>query len=251
MAPSGMLPRNLEGFQPSPHVSGGLLRTLVERVFNGAMAEVVSDTARRIRDAAVIRFGTDGFSVGLRAIAADAGVTAGLIIHHFGSKDGLRSACDEHIRDLLWEHKRSATTSRFLSAPAPGEIAELAPALRYMMRSFQAGGEFARSMMDRLVEDTEGYLAEGVDAGMFRPSGSPASRARYLAYQAVGGMLVWHLLHAAPEQPDFAAEVATYMEAMTPGSLELFAQGLLVDRTMLDDYLMYVPDPPVEGGALA
>ena len=202
------------------------MRYPVERMFNRAMAEVVSDTARRIRDAAVLRFGADGFGVGLRAIAADAGVTAGLIIHHFGSKDGLRSACDDHVRDLLWEHKRSATTSHFLSAPAPEEIAELTPALRYMMRSFQAGGEFARSMMDRLVEDTEGYLADGVEAGMFRPSGASASRARYLAYQAVGGMLVWHLLHTDPERPDFAAEVATMgYDARVAGAVRPGAPG--------------------------
>ena len=46
----------------------------------------------RIRNAALLRFARDGFGVGLRTIAADAGVTAGLIAHHFGSKDGLRRA---------------------------------------------------------------------------------------------------------------------------------------------------------------
>ena len=40
--------------------------------------------AARIRNAALRRFARDGFGVGLRAIAADAGVTAGLITHHFG-----------------------------------------------------------------------------------------------------------------------------------------------------------------------
>jgi hypothetical protein len=29
----------------------------------------------------------------------------------------------------------------------------------------------------------------------------------------------------------------------------LFAQGLLADRSMLDDYLLYVPDPPPEVAA--
>ncbi|GIF74622.1 hypothetical protein Asi02nite_41400 [Asanoa siamensis] len=34
------------------------------------------------------------------------------------------------------------------------------------------------------------------------------------------------------------------MREITAPELELLAQGLLVDRSMLDDYLMYVPDPP-------
>jgi len=46
--------------------------------------------AARIRDAAIERFGEQGFSVGLRPIAEAAGVSAALVIHHFGSKDGLR-----------------------------------------------------------------------------------------------------------------------------------------------------------------
>ncbi|CAM3846793.1 TetR family transcriptional regulator [Tsukamurella ocularis] len=208
------------------------------------MSEAASATAQRIRDAAVYRFGADGFGVGLRAIAGDAGVTAGLIIHHFGSKDGLRRACDEQVLELLWSHERTQARTSAITDFGAEEIAELSPALQYMMRSFQSGGNFARSMMERLVADTEGYLERGVADGMFTPSAVPASRARFLTYQAVGGMLVWHLLHADPERPDFADEVATYMQALTPGALELFTHGLLVDRTMLDDYLMYVPDPP-------
>ena len=59
-------------------------------------------TARaRIRDAAVARFGRDGFGVGVRAIAADAGVSAALVIHHFGSKDGLRAECDAFVLDAV------------------------------------------------------------------------------------------------------------------------------------------------------
>ena len=66
-------------------------------------------TARaRIRDSAIVYFGRHGFqSATVRAIAADAGVSPALVIHHFGSKDGLREACDA-VRhrpiDELTEH---------------------------------------------------------------------------------------------------------------------------------------------------
>ncbi|WP_018215757.1 hypothetical protein [Salinispora vitiensis] len=36
---------------------------------------------------------------------------------------------------------------------------------------------------------------------------------------------------------------------ITAPVLERFTQGLHVDRSMLDDYLMYVPDPPAAGDA--
>ena len=55
----------------------------------------------RIRDAAIDQLGQHGFSVGLRAIAEAAGVSAALVIHHFGSKDGLRKACDDYIAEEI------------------------------------------------------------------------------------------------------------------------------------------------------
>src|SRR5690606_20135242 len=46
-------------------------------------------TAARIRDAAIVEFAAHGFTKStVRAIAESAGVSPGLVIHHFGSKDG-------------------------------------------------------------------------------------------------------------------------------------------------------------------
>ena len=55
-------------------------------------------TARaRIRDAAIDLFAERGFGQAtVRDIAQAAGVSSGLLRHHFGSKDGLREACDEY-----------------------------------------------------------------------------------------------------------------------------------------------------------
>ena len=56
-------------------------------------------TARaRIRDAAIRRFARDGVAAtSLKAIAADAGVSPPLVVHHFGSKAGLREAVAERM----------------------------------------------------------------------------------------------------------------------------------------------------------
>jgi AcrR family transcriptional regulator len=55
-------------------------------------------TARaRLRNAAIEVFAAQGFSAGVRDIAAHAGVSAGLITHHFGSKENLRHECDLEV----------------------------------------------------------------------------------------------------------------------------------------------------------
>jgi AcrR family transcriptional regulator len=52
----------------------------------------------RIREAALERFAADGVaSTSLRTVARTAGVSPGLIVHHFGSKEGLCRAVDEAV----------------------------------------------------------------------------------------------------------------------------------------------------------
>ena len=52
----------------------------------------------RIRNAGLHQFATSGFAgTPMRAIAAEAGVTIGLISHHFGSKEGLKEAVESWI----------------------------------------------------------------------------------------------------------------------------------------------------------
>ncbi|WP_026875677.1 TetR/AcrR family transcriptional regulator [Jiangella gansuensis] len=209
------------------------------------------DTVERIRDAAIMRFGRDGFGVGLRAIAADAGVTAGLVVHHFGSKDGLRRACDDHVLAFIRAEKTKAATSGTASMLLAqlAEIDRFAPMLRYLLRSLQSGGTMAAELVEHMMADAQEYLAAGVEAGVFRPSRDPEARTRYLAYQNIGGMLLWASMHLDEYQEDFAAAFRHYLEELTLPALELFSHGLFVDRSMLDNYLMYVPDPPSDGDA--
>src|SRR6195952_2112254 len=113
--------------------------------------------AARIRDAAIEQFGEHGFSVGLRAIAAAAGVSAGLVIHHFGSKEGLRLACDDFIAENIRETKTESLQS---SDPATwfaqlAEIEEFAPQMAYLVRSMQTGGDLAKTMWRTMIGNAE------------------------------------------------------------------------------------------------
>ena len=66
---------------------------------SAARAETDPDdlTARaRIRNAALRLFAQCGVErTSIRAIAREAGVSSGLVQHHFGTKGALRAACDE------------------------------------------------------------------------------------------------------------------------------------------------------------
>lgn len=69
----------------------------------------------RIRNAALELFaalGEEGTS--MRRIAADAGVTVGLIVHHFGTKDRLREVVELHVVEQFAEAIASVPTD---SAP--------------------------------------------------------------------------------------------------------------------------------------
>lgn len=66
-------------------------------------------------DAAIVAFAAQGFDVSLRAIAARAGFTTGLVRHHFGSKEALRAECDATV---LERYRRMKEDSLEASPPA-------------------------------------------------------------------------------------------------------------------------------------
>ena len=72
----------------------------------------------------------------LELIAERAEVSPALVVHHFGSKDGLRAACDEHLLTFVQAEKSAALTSGSL----PGMSAYLArnpqvrPMYAYLVR---------------------------------------------------------------------------------------------------------------------
>ncbi|UXA05651.1 TetR family transcriptional regulator [Mycobacterium sp. SMC-2] len=193
--------------------------------------------AARIRDAAIEQFGEHGFSVGLRAIAEAAGVSAALVIHHFGSKEGLRKACDDFIAEEIRDTKSEALTS---NDPATwfaqmAEIESYAPIMAYLVRSMQTGGELANMLWRRMIDNAEEYLEEGVRAGTIKASRDPVARARYLGITGGGGFLLYLQMHETPT--DIRAVLRDYAREMVLPALEIYTEGLMVDRTMYDAFL--------------
>ena len=188
----------------------------------------------RIRDAAIEQWGQHGFRTGLRAIADAAGVSAALVIHHFGSKDGLRKACDDHVLELIRTSKSEALQSADPAAwfDQLAAIETFASLMAYLVRSLQSGGELARTLWQRMIDNAEQYMEDAVRAGTIKPSHDPHARARFLAMIGGGGFLLYLQLHDNPT--DIAAVLRDYREDMVLPTLELYTQGLLTDSTMYD-----------------
>jgi AcrR family transcriptional regulator len=197
-------------------------------------------TAARIRDTAIEVFGEHGFQVGVRKIAAAAGVSPGLVNHHFGSKDGLRAACDDRVLQLIRDEKVKAITASSMKAGMLESLAELesyAPLVAYMVRSLQAGGPMAESLFEHMVADAEGYLEQAVQAGTIKPSRDPAARARYLMMLNVGAtMLYMQMRQHRDEKIDYRKAIRELSDELTPPALEFYTQGLLTDPTILDTF---------------
>ena len=191
----------------------------------------------RIRDAAIEQFGQHGFNVGLRAIGEAAGVSAALVIHHFGSKEGLRKACDdyiaEEIRSAKSESLRSADPGTWFAQMA--EIESYAPMMAYLVRSMQSGSELAKTFWQRMLDNAEEYLEEGVRAGTLKSSRDPKARAKYLGLTSGGGFLLYLQMHDNPT--DMAAVLHDYGQEMVLPALEVFTNGLMSDSTMYDAFV--------------
>ncbi len=203
-------------------------------------------TARaKIRDAAIGCFAEQGFDASFRAIAARAGVSPGLITHHFGSKEVLRAECDTEVlrryRALKSGSVADPSGYLFKHLAEPGPAAQMTV---YMLRAIHAGGRPALEFLEHLIDSAREIMADSVAAGIVRPSRDEEARTRYLAYQTMGAMLIQFLTTPDPSPEAFVASMSDSRQNQILPTLELYTEGLLADRGTLDDYLRYLEASP-------
>ncbi|MER5421226.1 TetR/AcrR family transcriptional regulator [Streptosporangium roseum] len=119
-------------------------------------------TARaRIRDAAMQHFAEHGFErATIRGIAETAGVSSGLVRHHFGSKQALRAACDAHLAKVIHRLNAEVRSGHALDKTRPAATANavMGPYQRYLARALVEGS--AEAVFDQMVELSEEWLAD-------------------------------------------------------------------------------------------
>lgn len=118
----------------------------------------------RIRHAALREFAAHGFKgASIRGIAREAGVSPGLVQHHFGTKEGLLEACDAYVMEFLSESQ----AQMFQRGAPPGpelaveQLDELRPIIDYLITSFSSGSEVAARWFREITEYTHDALTSG------------------------------------------------------------------------------------------
>lgn len=150
-------------------------------------------TARaRIRDAAMELFARHGYAgTSIRDVAQVAEVSPGLVQHHFGSKAGLREACDVTVRERLHDLisrklERSEYDADFLSSLTESG----APVMQYVARGLTEGWPGMAGVFDQSAADTEAWLSATWPERF--PPGSQAARthAGVLASMSLGTLVL-------------------------------------------------------------
>lgn len=163
-------------------------------------ANVVADdrTAKaRIRDAAIACFAENGLDgTTARKVAAIAGVSPGLVIHHFESMEGLRSECDRHVAATIRQYKHDA----FSAGPNIDVLAALrganaGPLMAYLAAVLVDDSPTVAHLVDELVADAEEYLEYGVETGVVKPSANPRGRAAVLFLWSLGALVLHRHVH--------------------------------------------------------
>lgn len=193
-------------------------------------------TARAlIRDAAVRLFGSQGYdATSVRQIADAAGVSAALVIHHFGSKAALRTECDQFIADEVVGRKSELATAPDMVETMQRWLADIDSNrvhLDYLARMLTDGSEQGLALFEQLVERTEHMLEAETGAGRVRPSLDPRMRAVIVATHGLMPLLLEkQLAHALGDVSLTPAVIAR----MTVPTLELYTHGLYSSTAVLD-----------------
>lgn len=188
----------------------------------------------KIRNAAIAHFAREGFErTNMRAVARVAGVSEALIFHHFGSKAGLRAACDEYLLDVLVERTRAAGSpgargdllGAYLSDPD-----EYALYVQYVVRVLHDDAPAANTFAEALVEESQAQIREGAAAGTMRPSADPQAMAVLSVVISLAVMTMPPSLTRALGSEHFGPDV---LQRISVPTTELFTNGIYTDGTLM------------------
>lgn len=211
----------------------------MERLFNMLnMRSTPDDRTTRavIRDEALRLFAARGPEAAtVRQIAVAAGVSPGLVVHHFGSKDGLRKEVDQHVlaifeamlgeltgegaAELLDPGAEAGSLSEALAQHLPAD----SPLPAYLRRLLLSDTDAGRLLFRRLFDLSRRTLDGMAAAGLADPGRDPAVRAAVLLVNDLALLLlrdrVAEVLGADPLSADGMARWA-------PELLSIYAGGL-------------------------
>lgn len=137
-------------------------------------------SVERIRDAALKCFAARGMSAtSLRAVAAEAGVSLGLVQHHFDTKANLIKAVDDHVLAVM-----ASVLARPIPEPPADSIADIGnrvtslvadepDVVAYVGRALTDGSALGREVFDTLADIGAERWRLRAERGLTRPDLDP------------------------------------------------------------------------------
>lgn len=181
-------------------------------------------TAERIRVAAISEFADSGFaSTTVRRIADIADVSPGLVIHHFRSKEQLRSACDDHVFASIVETKRDGTIGLSFDMDALFGGQRMLTYMRYLLVSLLDPSELGQRFFDHYIETIEQVIDDGFEGFTFRSSND--RRAQATAMATIG--LTPFLLESRIRNVLGTNDLRESMNRLEPFLTDIFTHGFL------------------------
>lgn len=162
----------------------------------------------RIRNAALDLFAEFGEErTSMRAIASTAGVTVGLLVHHFKTKDGIRRAVDQLVVDYFAQavaHAPSDGTPREVAAArdtAVEAMLESNPAVvNYLRRTLLDPAAPEGQLLERLTELTRRELLKARGVGIASAHRSESTQIIDVVVRQLGRLFLQPLIDSMWEQ---------------------------------------------------
>lgn len=202
----------------------------------------------RIRDAAITRFAHEGFAAtNVKDVAADAGVSPALVIHHFDSKDGLRAACDDYVVRIIREQKTHAMNAGPQLDPleAMRQLGDDPPAMRYLARTLAESSPGVDRLVDQIVDDAVGYMQIGIDRGILKPISNLRDMAVVLTLWSLGSLVLHEHARRLLDADLVSGDPMSRLRWMT-AALPIFTDGIIDAEVMKQAFSAYESDSGVE-----
>lgn len=191
----------------------------------------------------------------MRAIAKDAGVSAALIVHHFGDKSALRAACDDHVVAAFIDDKHE-----LIEAPTPEriraalhDVERYGPYIDYLGRMLGDSSPAADRLFDEIVRVTRDVLDEQRAAGLLVEMSDPEMTTLLVALMGLAPIIMRAQVGRVLGQDQLSP--AGMLRTTLP-TLELLTHGIYSSTDFLDGARQAMAsDPaaasrePTEGGA--
>ena len=89
------------------------------------------------------------------------------------------------------------------------------------------------------MNDSREAMAQGLASGLIRPSRDEEARLRFLVYQGIGALAVQFVTAPHATSKEFLASLNSGQADYLLPQLELYTEGLLTSRQLLDDYVTF------------